>query len=76
MNLLTSCIYIALDHCDLDWLPQQVLLVENMWNKGASIEEIAIKVNRPIKEVFILLFDRLELGKISERKGGIFGDSK
>lgn len=66
-------IYIALDHCNLDWTNQKVNLVEEMWNNGDSIILIAKKVKRPVKEVFILIYDRLELGFIKPRKGSILG---
>jgi hypothetical protein len=66
-------IYIALDHCNLDWKPKDVHKVEQLWNDGASIEEIAKEIKRPVKDVFCLLYDRAELGFIESRKGGIFG---
>lgn len=65
--------YIALDHCNLDWVPEDVQKVEQLWNEGLSITEIARTVKRPIKDVFLLIFDRAELGFIEEREGGIFG---
>lgn len=65
--------YIALDHANLDWRPADVKKVERMWNHGEPIKKIARSVKRPIKDVFILIFDRLELGFIKEREGGIFG---
>lgn len=66
-------IYIALDHCNLDWTYQEVNLVEKMWSSGDSILIIARKVKRPIKDVFVLIYDRLELGYIKPREGSIFG---
>lgn len=58
---------------NLDWEPHEVVLVEELWNRGLPIEEIAKKTKRPVKEVFILIFDRAEQGRIEPRKGGIFG---
>lgn len=69
-----SRLYFALDHCNLDWKHNQVVLVEEMWNRGESIKEIARLVRRPTKEVFVLIYDRLELGLIKPRKGSIYGD--
>lgn len=65
--------YIALDHANFDWLPAQVQKVEDMWSEGLHIKEIAKNVNRSKKDTFLLIYDRLELGYIKERKGGIFG---
>lgn len=71
-----SGLYIALNECNFDWKHNQLVLVEEMWNRGESIKEIARLVRRPIQEVFILLYDRLDQGYIQPRKGSIFGDIK
>jgi|GEM_PF-5299853 len=67
-------IYIALLHCDLDWTEKEVAFVEKMWKGGYSITDIAKKVRRPIKDVFVLIYDRAELGYLKPRKGSVFGD--
>lgn len=71
-----SGLYIALCDLNFDWKPNQLVLVEEMWKRGESIEEIARLVRRPVREVLVLIFDRLELGYIKPRKGSIFGDIK
>lgn len=66
--------YIALDHANLDWLPEDVQKVEDMWKSGLHVEEIAKNIKRSEKDTFLLIYDRLELGEIKARKGGIFGN--
>ncbi|MDA7028636.1 hypothetical protein PJ311_19065 [Bacillus sp. CLL-7-23] len=66
-------VYIMLDHCNFDWQPEEVKQVESYWQGGLPIERIAKIVKRPVKEVFLLLYDRAELGHIRGREGGIFG---
>lgn len=66
--------YITLDHANLDWLPEHVTKVEEMWRNGFPVSEIAQNVKRSDKDTFLLIYDRLELGEIEARKGGIFGN--
>lgn len=71
-----SDLYFALDYCNLDWKQNQLVLVEELWKRGTPIDEIARLVRRPPREVFVLIFDRIDQGYIQQRKGSIFGDVK
>lgn len=69
-------LYFALDYCNLDWKQNQLVLVEEFWKRGTPLDEIARLVRRPPREVFVLIFDRIDQGYIQQRKGSIFGDVK
>lgn len=71
-----SELYFALDYCNLDWKQNQLVLVEELWKRGTPLDEIARLVRRPPREVFVLIFDRIDQGYIEQRKGSIFGDVK
>lgn len=71
-----SDLYFALDYCNLDWKQNQLVLVEEFWKRGTPLDEIARLVRRPPREVFVLIFDRIDQGYIQQRKGSIFGDVK
>lgn len=73
---------IALDDLDFSWFPEQVQKVKEMWNKGASITEIA-KVTRPanelktpedaVDEVALLIMHLQRQKEILPRAGGVWG---
>lgn len=67
-------IYIALDDMNLDWMPADVKLFDQLWKEGVPVKEIARKLKRPAKEVVILLYDRASKGKVKPRKGGLEGE--
>jgi hypothetical protein len=67
--------YIACEDMDFVWKEHQVVLFEEMWNRGMHIKDIAKMLRRPVDEVFILALDRARAGAIAKREGGIFGHS-
>jgi hypothetical protein len=69
--------YIALENIEIDfvWDERDVVSVDMLWEKGYAIDFIAAEFNRPINDLFALLWDRLEQGFIQERPGGIYGRS-
>lgn len=66
--------YIALENADFGWRDEQVEVVDQLWKDGAPIDEIAKLMSRPARDVFLLIFDRLESGRLKEREGSIFGE--
>lgn len=44
-----------------------------MWRKGASAEEIAKELGRPILEIGLLIIEQAELGSIKQRDKGLEG---
>lgn len=69
--------YIALENIEIDfvWDEHDVVDVDKLWETGYAIDFIAAEFERPINDVFALLWDRLEHGFIQERPGGIYGRS-
>ncbi|MGG3662072.1 hypothetical protein [Bacillus gobiensis] len=66
-------LYIALENADFAWREEQVKEVDKLWKDGASLDTIAKLMGRSTRDVFILIYDRLDSGKLSGRKGSIFG---
>lgn len=68
-------LYIALDNLDIDftWYPDEVDHVIQAWESGMHIADIAAAFRRTDTEVFLLLLDLANKGKIDEREGGVFG---
>ena len=66
-------IYIACEDMDFVWKKHQVVLFEEMWNRGMPLKDIAKMLRRSVDEVFVLALDRARAGAIQKRKGGIFG---
>lgn len=74
-NTKRSNVYIALENLDFVWDERDVVDVDKLWEMGYAIDFIAVEFNRPINDVFALLWDRLERGFIQDRPGGIYGRS-
>lgn len=68
--------YIACEQVNFTWSDLDVLQADHMWREGLSIEDMAVAFNRPVNEVFILLLDRLDSGRIKKRRGGMFGNAR
>ncbi|MGG3642010.1 hypothetical protein ABES38_11630 [Bacillus gobiensis] len=65
--------YIALENADFVWRDEQVKEVDKLWKDGAPLDTIAKLMGRTTRDVFILIYDRLDTGKLSRRRGSIFG---
>lgn len=63
------------DNVDIDFsfTNRQVEMVEELWEQGESLKEIALQVRRKLLEIALLIMDRAEQKKIKPRKNGIFG---
>ena len=68
-------VHIACEDMDFVWKDHQVVLFEEMWNRGMHIKDIAKLLRREVDEVFVLALDRARAGAIKKREGGIFGCS-
>lgn len=71
-------LYIALDDYDLSFSEEELELTKILWNKGESFMAIADKVRhyeRGQIEIFTLLMDLLQKGRLKPREGGIWGES-
>ncbi|MGG3625507.1 hypothetical protein ABES25_18370 [Bacillus gobiensis] len=66
-------LYIALENADFAWREEQVKEVDKLWKDGAPLDTIAKLMGRSTRDVFILIYDRLDTGKLPGRKGSIFG---
>lgn len=64
-----------LDATDIEfiWDEKNVLLIEDFWNKGYSIIQIAKRFRRNKLDIALLILDRRRKGKIGLRKGGLEG---
>lgn len=65
---------IALEDLDFSWFPQEIALVQKMWNTGCHIADIAEKIERDQDEVALLIIHLARQGKIQLRKSGVFGN--
>ena len=52
------------------WLESEIDYVKRLWNKGVPLEDIPEKLNRPLIEVWLLLWELLEEKKIKKRRYG------
>ncbi|MGG3572842.1 hypothetical protein ABES80_10205 [Bacillus gobiensis] len=66
-------LYIALENADFAWREDQVKEIDRLWKEGTSLDVIAKLMGRSTRDVFILIYDRLDTGKLPSRKGSIFG---
>ncbi|MGG3662541.1 hypothetical protein [Bacillus gobiensis] len=66
-------LYIALENADFVWREEQVKEVDKLWKDGEPLDAIAKLMGRPKRDVFLLIYDRLDTGKLSRRRGSIFG---
>lgn len=56
------------------WEEAQVLIVDNLWTAGLSIQLICERFkHRDPDEVMILIMDRIRQGHIDHRPGGFLG---
>lgn len=65
-------LYIAADEFDLSFYESELQVVEEMWNKGKTLIEIANKLEREDEEIVILLIDMCSKGFLNQREGGLF----
>lgn len=68
--------YIALDELNFDWSMKQVRAVEEMYQQGISIQDMARKIKRTKLEVALLVIDRAEKGYIKAKEFGVMGCSQ
>lgn len=66
-------IYIAHEEVNFIWDMSDVREFRFMWRKGKSLEYISEYFERPEIDIFQLMTDQLENGKVKGRKGGIYG---
>lgn len=69
-------LYIMLQDYDFSWKSKEIEAVKTQWAEGVPINRMAASIKRPIKEVFLLIYDLLESGQIEEREGSIYGMAK
>ncbi|MGY5350240.1 hypothetical protein [Bacillus subtilis] len=69
-------LYIMLQDYDFSWKSKEIEAVKMQWAEGVPINEIAASIKRPIKEVFLLIYDLLDNGQIEKREGSIYGMAK
>ncbi len=72
----TGPLYIALEDFDLSFYQTEVDAVVAGWKDGLPVTVIAENVAREVEEVFVLLFDMANRGKIKNRPNGLFGAVK
>lgn len=58
---------------DFIWDEKQVIRFDNLWNSGFSFGHIKNHLNRPEKDIWMLIVDRTTKGRIYPRKGGLEG---
>ena len=66
-------LHIALEDYDLSFYQHEVEQAKTLWRSGLPIQEIADRMEREQIEVFVLLYEFAEEGKIRPRAGGIYG---
>lgn len=66
---------ILLDGLDVNWEISrwETITFQIMWRKGASIEEIAEELGRPITEIGFLIIEQAVLGNVKQRRKGLYG---
>lgn len=67
-------LYIALMDLDFSWFPSEVEQVQQLWQAGEHIADIAQQLRRDEDEVAILIIDLARQGKVQERKNGAYGE--
>lgn len=68
-------LYIAFDDLDFSFYPAEVKSARQLWNAGAPLADIAVKLGREIEETFILLYDLSTKGQINRRPNGLMGEA-
>lgn len=58
--------YIACDGWEFLWTELEMFAVKKLYRSGAKLTEIAEEINRPAREVLMLLIDLLENDKLEE----------
>lgn len=66
--------YIMLTKCEFGWTEDEIRRVKEDWRAGVPIEETAAALERPALEVFLLVVDQCEQGRLRARKGSIYGE--
>lgn len=67
-------LYIACFDIDFSWLPEEITEFIRLWKYGIALDEIADKLDRPIDDVVMLLYDLSTRGKVKQRRGGLYGE--
>ena len=60
-------IYLAGENFDYVWSEDDIKTIRRVWNRGASIQEIAIMTDRKKEEIMILLMDLSHQGRLARR---------
>jgi hypothetical protein len=66
-------IYTALEEADFIWDEREVLVFDELWKRGLSIEKLAAHFDRTTDDMMLLIMDRAQLGYIQPRFHGLFG---
>lgn len=66
-------LYTACEQYDFTWTQAEVYRAKNLWRNGDDLATMARKLKRPPAEVFLLLLDLADRGKIPARENGIYG---
>jgi hypothetical protein len=64
---------IVCEDLDFLWDEPELVLLEKMWESGASFERITERFGRDPDEIFLALFHLAREDKISKRRGGFYG---
>ena len=66
-------LHIALEDYDLSFYQYEVDQAKELWKAGVPMKDIAEQMNREQIEIFCLLYEFAEAGKVKPRTGGIYG---
>lgn len=66
-------VYYVCPSSDFIWDEKDIILFREMWQNHEPIRDIANRLARNVDEILLLIMDQAELGKIRQRKGGVFG---
>lgn len=66
-------LHIALADLDFAWFPAEVEKVQQLWQAGRHIADIAETIGRDPDEVALLLMDLARQDKLPGRKNGVIG---
>jgi len=65
---------ILLDSIEINWefTERETMVFGMMWRDQENIETIAKQLKRPMLEIGLLIIEQAELGKIEQRRHGLF----
>jgi len=66
-------VYYTCPSSDFIWDEKDIILFREMWQNHEPIRHIANRLARNVDDILLLIIDQAELGKIKQRKGGVFG---